>query len=489
MRAADPTPRVAVVGGGIAGLATALAILDRVEDGSRAPELTIFEADHAPGGNLRTMREGPWQLEGGPNGFLDNEPATLRLVNRLGLKDRLLPCSDLTRIRYLLSGGRLREIPTQPGAFLRSGLLSPRAKFRMAGELFVPGRRDLGRADTDPRTDETVYNFGRRRLGVEFAEVMLDPMVKGIFGGDARKLSLAAAFPRMVELEKDHGGLFRAMFSLARKRRGTGKKIDAAHSGKLTSFSGGMADLVEALHKELVNKADIRCASPVETTTRIQGRWHVSGPDFHEGPYDVVVNAAPAHAAARHLRESAPDVSAELDSIAFAPMAVVALGFDRSAVGHDLQGFGFLVPSREKRDILGCLWTSSIFPDRAPDGKVLLRAMLGGANHPQVMELDDDALINLTMDELRPLLELGGTPNMAKVIKHERAIAQYQPGHLARLRKVEEEREETAGMFLTGSSYRGIAVNSCVKESEKVGEKVIRFLSERHGPPPEEACS
>ncbi|PID81467.1 protoporphyrinogen oxidase [bacterium DOLJORAL78_65_58] len=481
------TPRicqVAVLGGGVAGLATALNILDQTGKSGGNLRVTVFEADATPGGNLRTLHQDGWQLEWGANGFLDSEPATLRLVRRLGLAERLLPSSDATRHRFLLVNGRLEEIPTSPKAFLKSGMLPPGAKLRMAGELFLPARRNLGRAAEEPATDETIYEFGRRRLGREFAEVMLDPMVKGIFGGDARQLSLAAAFPRMVELEKNHGGLFRAMIALARRRK-KGHKTDAGPSGTLTSFQGGMADLVAALERTIgqSGRAEIRCDSPVETLTREQDTWHVSGPGFSVGPFDAVVDATPAHTAARHLTDVAPGTAAELARIPFAPIAVVALGFDREAVGHNLNSFGLLVPSREKRDILGCLLTSSIFPGRAPDGKVLLRAMVGGATNPTVMDLDDEHLANLTLSELRPMLHLKGAPIMVRIIRHPRGIAQYLPGHLALLRQVGQDLERLPGLFLTGSSYRGIAVNACVKEAEALGRNVTRYIEGLEGCP------
>lgn len=470
------TCQVAVIGGGVAGLATAAGLLDKADQAGCDLHVTVFEADKTPGGNLRTLQHEGWQLEWGPNGFMDSEPATLRLVEKLGLQERLQPSSEATAHRFLMVGGRMVEIPTSPKAFLGSRMISKKAKLRMAGELFIPGRQNLGQAAEIPSTDETVYDFGVRRLGREFAEVMLDPMVKGVFGGEAKELSLAAAFPRMVELERDHGGLFRAMIALARKRRG--KKTDAGPSGKLTSFTGGMADLVDALAGviEQSDRAELRCGSKVETITREMDTWRVCGPGFNVGPFKAVVQAAPAHAAARHLAGVSQRISASLARIPFAPMAIVALGFDRSTVKHDLNGFGLLVPSREKRDILGCLWTSSIFPGRAPEEKILLRAMLGGAGNPEIMNLDDEAITALALSELRHLLGLRGIPKMVRVIRHQKAIAQYQPGHLALLKEIETELEYLPGLFFTGSSYRGIAVNSCVKEAETVSAQVIENL-------------
>lgn len=473
----ENTCHVAVVGGGVAGLATAVGMLDQAKERGYDLRVTVFEAGDTPGGNLQTLRDGDWQLEWGPNGFLDSEPATLRLVERVGITDRLSPSSEATRHRFLLVGGRIQEIPTSPKAFLKSSLLPTTAKLRMAGELFIPGRRNLGQAAEDPDTDETIFEFGRRRLGNEFAEVMLDPMVKGVFGGEAKELSLAAAFPRMVEMEKDHGGLFRAMIALSRKRKGN--KTDAGPSGKLTSFVGGMADLIDGLVRVLEesDRAELRCSAPVETIAREQELWTVSGPGFCVGPFGAVVHAAPAHAAARHLSSVSTDLSQALGSIPFAPMAVVALGFDRAAVKHDLNGFGLLVPGREKREILGCLWTSSIFQGRAPEGRVLVRAMLGGAGNPEVMKLDDEALTNLALSELRHLLGLKGAPEMVRIIRHPRAIAQYHQGHLALLKQMDQELERLPGLYLTGSSYRGIAVNACVKEAEAVSARVLNELT------------
>lgn len=481
----DTTFHVAVIAGGIAGLATALNLRDKARAADCEVRVTVLEKGPEPGGNLQTVRRDGWQLEWGPNGFLDNEPATLRLVDRLGIRDRLQRSSDVTAHRFLLIDGRIQEIPTSPRAFLKSDMLPWGAKLRMAGELFVPKRKDLGRAAEDPATDETIDQFGTRRLGGEFAAVMLDPMVKGVFGGESKKLSLAAAFPRMVELEKDYGGLFKAMLKLARARKKQGKsKTDAGPSGVLHSFTGGMATLIDALAAELnadplaeiVTAADVRKIAPTD-----EG-WTVTAGDNTYGPFDAVVEAAPAHAAAGHLGHLDPVLARNLAAIPFAPMAVIALGFKREAVVHDLNGFGMLVPTREERELLGVLWTSSIFGGRAPDGQVLLRCMAGGSGNPGFLDQADDEMVHVILSELRPLLGLKGAPEMVRVIRHPRAIAQYVPGHLARLREMESAAARFTGLHLTGSSYRGISVNACVKEAETVADDVLSGLAALGGP-------
>jgi len=480
----DKAPTVAVIAGGIAGLATALDLRDQARTAGIDLQVTVFEKGPEPGGNLQTIRQDGWQLEWGPNGFLDNEPATLRMVDRLELRDKLQRSSDATAHRFLLVNGRIQEIPITPKAFLKSGMMSTTAKLRMAGELFVPPRKDLGRAAEDHDTDETIDQFGARRLGQTFADIMLDPMVKGVFGGDARRLSLAAAFPRMVELEKDYGGLFKALIKLSRQRKKAGKsQTDAGPSGVLHSFTGGMATLIDAVVADLAADplAKVRVNVDVQTISPTEDGWRVIASDGDHGPFDAVVEAAPAHAAARHLGHLDPVFTDHLAAIPFAPMAVVALGFKREAVTHDLNGFGMLVPTRENRELLGALWTSSIFSGRAPDGRVLLRCMAGGSANPGFMEQTDDEMTAVLLSELRPLFGLKGAPDMVKVIKHDQAIAQYVPGHLARLKELDRTSASYRGLFLTGSSYRGISVNACVKEAESIAANVLKGLADKPG--------
>jgi oxygen-dependent protoporphyrinogen oxidase len=471
--------KVAVIGGGVAGLAAALALRDRARAQGVDLSVTVFEKDTETGGNLRTLNQGGWQFEWGPNGFLDNEPATLRLVDRLGLRPRLLRSSDATRRRFLLVNGKLQEIPLSPKAFLSSKMLSTRGKLRMAGELLVPGRKDLGRAATDLATDETIDRFGERRLGREFANVMLDPMVKGVFGGESKQLSLAAAFPRMVELERDHGGLFRAMITLGREKRRKGRRTDAGPTGVLHSFDGGMAVLVDGLARALDEdaQAEVVRGADVSAITRDADGWRVSWPGGERGGFTAVLDAAPSHAAARHTAALDPALSADLAAIPYAPMAVIALGYPRDKVDHDLNGFGLLVPGQEKRTALGVLWSSSIFPGLAPDGRVLLRCMAGGAGNPGVMTLGDDELVKRMLADLGPLLGLRGEPELVNIIRHARAIAQYVPGHLARLAAIDAAAARHGSLWFAGSAYRGIAVNACVKESEAVADKILAALT------------
>lgn len=466
---ADRRPRVAVIGGGVAGLAAAW----RLEQPGDV-DVTVLEASDRVGGNLRTERDQGYRVEWGPNGFLNSEPATLELAHAAGLEDELQRSSDLARRRFLFLRGKLREIPTSPGAFVRSDLFTLGAKLRCCGELFVPQRKDLGRAAEDPDTDETVWAFAARRLGREFADTMMDPMVRGITGGECRRVSLAAAFPRMVELEHDHGGLFRALMALGRRRKqerregGTG-----GPSGVLTSFDDGMESLPRGLAAALAG--DLHTDHPVTELDMDDRGWWLTAGGRQLGPFDAVVDAAPAHAAAGYH----PDAEARrlLGSIRYNPMVVVGVALRDEDVVHPLDGFGMLTPSTEGRPLLGVLWTSSIWRHRAPAGHKLLRCMSGD---PGWLELSDDEIVSRTCDELNHLYGLRGHPIRTWIFRYPRAIAEYEVGHLARLAALERALGCSPGLFLAGSSYHGVAVNACFKHSAPLADRVRQYLQQRN---------
>jgi oxygen-dependent protoporphyrinogen oxidase len=473
--AKNHSPRVAILGGGVAGLATAWRLENPPDGEGPIPRVTVFEAEPQVGGNVRTEQDGEYRVEWGANGFLSSEPATLELARAAGLDEHVVRSNDAARRRFLFVRGKLREIPTSPVAFALDGLFSPAAKMRIGAEMVIPPRKDLGLAAEDPSTDETVYQFGVRRLGRAFAETMLDPMVRGITGGDCRRVSLAAAFPRMVELEKDHGGLFRALIKLARERKREGTEREGetgGPSGVLTSFTGGFGELPAALAAGL--RGELRPSSPVQELTAGPGGWMVTAGGERHGPFAAVVDAAPAHAAASYHPD--PEVRELMAGIRFNPMTVVAVAMRREDVAHPLHGFGMLTPSTEGRPLLGVLWTTSIWNGRAPDGTVMMRSMSGD---PQWLDLPDEEVVRRTCEELDRIYGLSGKPLRHWVFRYQHAIAEYEVGHLARVAALERALERSPGLMITGSSYHGIAVNSCMKESEPCAARVRRYLRQQ----------
>ena len=449
--------RVAVIGGGIAGLAVAHAL----RRGAPEAEVTVFEAASRPGGNIQSERTFGYLCEWGPNGFLDSVPETLELVSELGLEGHLHQSDERARRRFIFRNGRLHELPAGPSAFLASRLLSWPAKLRMAYEPFAPSR---------PEGDETIHAFAARRLGREPADVLIGSMVSGVFAGDARALSLRACFPKMWQMETDHGGLFAALFAKMRTKRVRPGDPLGAPLGRLTSFREGTEELVIALARAL--GPALRLGTPVTGLRREPGGWRVqSAGDSVEA--DAVVLAGPPSGMSRLTSPVDESLAHELLAIPSAGLAVVALGYDDRQLRAPLDGFGFLVPRNEGPRVLGVLWDSSIYPGRAPVGKVLLRAMIGGAQDEQAVRLDENALLEIVKRDLRTTMRLEGEPDFVRVFRHPLGIPQYVVGHLARLERIEARLRRHPGLFVTGNGYRGVAINTCVAEAGPVAKRIL----------------
>jgi protoporphyrinogen/coproporphyrinogen III oxidase len=459
--------RVVVVGGGIAGLATAHVLL------ARRPglDLVLLEADDRLGGNIRTSIEEGFTLEWGVNGFLNNVPETLELIEDLGMTPDLLPSNQSAARRFLYRGGQNWEIPLKPPAFFRSGLLSRRGRLRILGEPFARPR---------PAGDETVFAFAARRIGPEAARVLVDAMVSGVYAGDSRVLSLRSTFPRMEEMERVHGSLVKALIARQREARRAGTVPaggPAGPAGALTSFRRGMESLVERLG-ERIGRERVRLGTPVlevlhEDRTSAgkigAGAPYVVRTATGEFPCDHLVVAAPARHASRFLLSLDAPLARELDGIAYAGLAVVALAWDQTDLDAAPEGFGFLVPRGEGLRILGCLWDSSVFPCRAPEGRVLVRAMIGGAQDPEAVSLPDEELLAITRRDLEASMGIRATPNLVRIYRHPLGIPQYLVGHADRLTRIDRMLQDLPGVALAGNSYRGVAVNSCAKEAKELG--------------------
>ncbi|MFZ5432965.1 MAG: protoporphyrinogen oxidase [Calditrichota bacterium] len=455
-------PHVVVVGGGVAGLATAFLIRELGREAGRDCRVTVLEAQDRAGGSTRTDTIDGFLCEWGPNGFLDNEPATLELVKRLGLTERLVPANETAALRYIYHSGKLHEVPVKPPAFLASDILPLSAKLRMALEILIPARRN-GR-------EETVHDFGVRRLGIRFADYLLDPMVSGIFAGNTRELSLPAVFPKMVEMERDYGGLFRALIKKQReaKRNGTVSGGPSGAHAILQTFRNGMGELTDTLTVQL---GDAICVqSPVEAIARRDNAWRVQSNIVIENP-DAVVVACPSYAAAKMIESLSPTATQSLNEIPYAPVDVVCHGYAVQDIDHSLRGFGVLIPRSEGIRSLGSLWCNSIFPGQAPEGMHLLRTLMGGAHDPQIVELSENELNRIADQDHNRLFRVHNSPRFRRIIRHARGIAQYTIGHIERVAAAEQLEREVPGLFFTGASYRGVSINGCAKDAFRVARE------------------
>lgn len=460
--------KIAIAGGGISGLTVACKLLSLRKD----LDISVFEADSRPGGKIWSDQADGFLCERGPNGFLDNKPKTLELCRDLGIDP--VKSNENSKKRFIFSGSKLNALPESPLSFIKSDLLTWSGKLRLLLELNAP----KGPAD------ESVADFIIRRLGSEALEKLIDPMCSGIYAGDPYYMSIKSCFPRIKELEQEYGSLIRALIKIRKQRKlerrsstgsSEGAKVSAAPGGTLTSFYNGAQVITDALAGKLGER--IRLGVPVQGISKNNNSYYLHTPD-DTFEADIVVLSSPAYASSEILKDFDRELSQELAGIPYPHVAVVCFGYKKEDVVHPLNGFGFLIPHKENRRILGNLWDSSIFPNRAPEGNVLLRTMAGGAKFPEIAELDDNKIIDTVFGELNQILGLKAEPDMVRIYRWKKAIPQYLLGHIHRLASIDERLQKHPGLYLTGNAYRGIGINDCVENSYKVADEILKTLGD-----------
>ena len=476
-----------MIGAGISGLAAAHAA---AEASNGSAEIVVLEREPEVGGKARTILNDGWTVEAGPTGFLLPDPAIERLVRAAGLESELLPSDEAAAHRFLVRGGRMREVAAHPAKFIASGILGPFGILRLLREPWV-GPRPAG-------DDESVWEFAERRLGRQAADRLVAPMVLGVFAGDARRLSVAAAFPRLKELEAEHGSLVRGMIASGRRARAerearasaqddNGDSSTAASAssgsdgvggrGKLTSFRRGLETLPRTLAAR--GRAVVRCGTAVERIDRgPNGELLVRLPG-ETIRADAVILACEAFAASRMVSDLASDLAADLAPIQYPPVAVVGVGYEAAAARGVPRGFGVLVPRDEGCRVLGVLWESYIFSDRSPDHHILLRAMLGGAVDPDAGAADPETLLAWTRADLRRLLGIESAPRFTHVHRWERAIPQYEIGHGERVRRIESAVARRPGLYLAGNALHGVAFGKAAAAGLEAGAAAAAFVARR----------
>jgi oxygen-dependent protoporphyrinogen oxidase len=441
---------LAIVGGGISGLTLAYASLQRNR------KVVLLESSFSAGGAVCTHRRDGFLTETGPNGFIDREPAMRRLIHSLQLDGKLRQASAAARDRFLFTRGDLRAIPTTPQAFLKSDFLPVTTRIRILGDLLALRAR--------PGVDETLASFGSRHFGKKASSILLDAVQSGIFAGDPNQLSAQSAFPELVSAERQHRSL---ILGLARAQRQRGKQSESpATSGKLMSFEGGLQVLIDALENAV--RPSLQCEARVEKISPAKTGWSLT--TVSHGRSSIVeaeqlVLAIPSFAAAKLLQPLDSQLSRELDSIRYAPLAVVHVGYLRRDLARAPQGLGFLVPFGEGPLLLGALFISSIFPWRTSEDRVLLTCMLGGTRRPELLRLDDERLQQIVKEELRAILQIETTPCFLEVIRWERGIPQYNVGHQERLARIKKSLAKLPGLHLAGNAYFGVGLNDCVRHA------------------------
>jgi oxygen-dependent protoporphyrinogen oxidase len=456
-------PRVVVVGAGLSGLAVAF----RLRQTLPGVHLTILEGRDRPGGTVWTDHRDGFRVETGPNGFLDNKPGAVRLCRDLGIDNRLITASEGSRRnRFVFLRDRLHRLPSSPPGILTTPLLSAGGKLALL-------REPLRRKPAGAPADESVAAFARRRFGREATDVFMDALVTGIYAGDPEALSVRACFPRLAQFEDEAGSVLRGFLRSAKQ-----KKRDAAARGekpaptRAWSFREGLRALVEAL----AGRVGVTTGVRVTRVERAGAGWAVRGEGRDAWESDAVVLACPAYEQAAAVADLDPALAADLAAILYNRVAVVALGY-RQTDARAPDGFGYIAPQHTRRDVLGVQWCSSIYPDRAPPGFVLWRALCGGTSRPDVFYRDDDELARACHRELQLALGVTGEPVFRQVVRWSRAIPQYDVGHLERVARVEAAVGKFPGLFLAGNALHGVSMPDVAERAGVVAEKVAAYLA------------
>jgi oxygen-dependent protoporphyrinogen oxidase len=453
---------VIVIGGGISGLATAWWLQGRGHD------VALIEAAQRPGGTIGSLRHDGCLIESGPNSTQETTPLIGQLLEEVRIADERISANPLAGNRFVLRGGRMIPLPLSLPAFLTTPLFSWRAKFVIAREPFVaPAAADA---------EETVAEFVVRRLGTEFLDYAINPFVAGVYAGDPARLSVRAAFPRLFQLEQQYGSLIRGQILGARERKRNREK--SRQAAPMLSFRDGMQTLTDAIARRLKRLELNTAASAI---ARHHGGGWVVAADAPGGTIAyrarTVIVATPADAAARLVRPLAPAAADALDAIPYPPVAAAVAAYDRTEIRHALDGFGFLVPAKENRRILGTIFSGTLFENRAPDGIALLSTFVGGMRQPELARYDEDAIAGLVQEELADVLGAPPRARWVRVARWPRAIPQYTLGHLERIARVEAAERELPGLFFCANYRGGISVADCTRSAFATAEQVATQLA------------
>jgi len=448
---------VIVVGAGISGLSCAYRLHQLGAD------VTLLEASPRPGGLIGATQKDGFLFESGPQSF-QTTGLLLTLIRELGIESDLQK-ADPSAARYILLHGKLRKIPTSPQAMLTSSLLGAHSRWKILSEPF--------RKTRPPAAEESVAKFARRKFGDEILEYLVGPFVSGVYAGDPEKLSLKAAFPSLAEWEREYGSVLRG----AKKAR----KDPNAPPSSLCSFRQGVARLPNAIAEKLGNRIHIgitaqslnRLGPNEDDVFRINTQ---SAGESATVQASAIVLATPAYVSAHLIESLSAQLGHTLSGIEYAPVAVVASGYYRRQIGEPIDGFGFLVPRREKLHTLGTVWNSSLFPARAPEGAVTVTSFAGGAANPEIANEPEDQIAKIIQSENEHVLKIVGSPITSAVWRYPRALPQYNLGHGHMVEAIRDAERQLPGIFFAGNYLEGPALGKCVENGFQTAEAVQNYL-------------
>lgn len=449
--------KVVVLGAGISGLSTAYWLH---KDGF---DVKILEAKSEAGGAMETSHQNGFLVDFGPNSGLETTPLIRQLVDEIGLSDEMIYASEISNKRYILRNNQLQALPTNPSLFIKTKLFSVKGKLRLLGEPFI-------RKSSDGYY-QSIAQFVRRRLGEEFLDYAIDPFVSGVFAGDPNRLSVKSAFPKLYRLEEVYGGLVKGMVKGARERKKRAE--ESKQSAKMFSFINGMQSFPKAIAAKLKDKIEFDCS--VKKIEKHESGYKIiyeKNNSTIEISSDIIISTVPAYVASMIFGGMDKHLSGHLDNIYYPPVMVLYLGFNKKDIGLPLDGFGYLIPSKEKKNFLGAIWSSTIFPNRCDDNKAAFTIFVGGARSPHLFENDKQKLIDTALNEFKQIMKINSDPIFMKERMWNKAIPQYNIGYIEHENYFDKFEKDNPGIFLGGNYRGGISVGDCVKNSELIFNKV-----------------
>lgn len=488
-RTAPTLRRIAVIGGGITGLAAAQRLASRSDN----THIVVFESSQRLGGIIRTETADGFLMELGPDSFITNKPGAIQLCSEIGFRDQLIPTDSRFRRSLVLRKGKpipvpdgfMLMAPTKPWAILTTPILSFAGRLRLLCEALVARRKHFD-------DDESLASFVRRRFGQQALERLVQPLVGGIYTADPEKLSLKATLPRFVEMERSHGSVIRATLAQQKQeheRAANGRDSSEESSGSgarygmFATAAGGLSDMVAALERELrrSGRVDFQLGvrvTEISRTTDSAPQWTLQLQNHATMSFDAVIVTLPTHSAAGILGAAiSQELQAALRQIEYASSAIVVSGHQLSDFEHPMDAFGLVIPAIEGRRILAVSFSSRKFRDRAPEGQILLRTFVGGAMQPELLKQDDDTIAGIVNEELRSIFGMKAEPIFSEVIRYNHAMPQYNVGHLERVARITTLLKEAPGLQLAGSSYTGVGIPDSIASGWAAADSVIQHVA------------
>ena len=474
--------RVVIVGGGIAGLATAFSLMEEAKKFGELVHCTVLESHPNWGGKISTVRVGGLVVEGGPDSFLTTKPWALELCEKLGLSAQLINTNRSHSTTFAYSRGRLREfpqglvsmVPTKMGPLFKSGLVSWAGILRMTGDWFIPARHAEA-------PEESMANFFSRRFGQEAFDRLIEPLVAGIYAGDASQLSVAATFPQFVDMEVKHGGLIKGALAQQKARR-VSQGTNISPRSLFVTLQHGLRDLIDRLVEVLTHQGvTLSSEKTVESVNRLpgsggDGRWTVTLTTGELFEADGVVLATPAFVSSRLLQSFHPGAARLLAQIPYASTATVSIAFPKTTVQSHLNGFGFVVPRVETRKLIAATWSSLKWAGRANPDESLIRCYLGGHGREGLLDLDDDCLVSMVLDELKEMVGIEANPLSTYVFRWAQAMPQYVIGHRHRVETIRQYLTVNKGLYVTGAGYEGLGIPDCIRDGKETAKALSAQL-------------